>query len=142
MEIIARKKFGIGGLYLLYALLGALLLWGSTENTKLSKAIAITGILVLLACAGVMIDFFRLPHVLIAKDADGILHLPKNARVLPTEISDVSYRRASAKGIQYQWGSVTITTYAETYKLRYVEDCEAVAKELTRLMYEAAPKAQ
>ncbi len=139
MEIIAEKKGSVGGLYLLCALFAALMLWGSTEKTRLSTGMAITGTLVLLLCIGVLIDFFRYPSVLITRDATGLLHLPKNATVSPSEISDVSYRRASAKGFQYSWGTVTVTTYAETYKLRYVGDCEKVAKELLRMTYEASP---
>ena len=51
-------------------------------------------------------------------------------------VNDVSYRRASAKGIQYRWGSVTLSTLYGKYKFGFVADCEEVSKRLTQLVYE------
>jgi len=66
---------------------------------------------------------------------DNKLILPHGVTVSLYAVNDVSYRRASAKGIQYRWGSVTLSTLYGKYKFGFVADCEEVSKRLTQLLY-------
>lgn len=70
-------------------------------------------------------------------DNKGILHFPKDITLDPKDIIDVSYRRARGKHVTYDWGEVIIITHIESFKFDYVDDCEDVSKELTRMMYES-----
>ena len=133
MKTIATKKMAVLGIYIFSALLGLSLIGLSLTTEQL--LISISGVLVLAVSVGIIIDFFRIPGTVITQDENGELHLPRGIIVAPKEIGDVSYRRASARGIQYKWGTIIISTYSATYKYRYVDDCEAVAKELTDIMY-------
>lgn len=66
--------------------------------------------------------------------ADVVLH--QGIVIRPNELVDVSYKRASAKGFQYRFGTVIIQTTGATYKFRYLKNCEKVSKELSKLMYQ------
>ena len=82
-----------------------------------------------------LVKYICTPYEIIKADENGILYLPKDVRIDPQDIVDVSYRRARAKGINYKWGKIIIATRVERYTFDYVEDCEEVSKKLTRIMY-------
>ena len=77
--------------------------------------------------------------IVILEDGD-TLCLPKGIRIPLTAVYDVSYRRASARGLQYYWGSITLSTSQGRYKYDFVEDCESASKYLTKLVYDAKQK--
>ena len=135
MEIIASKKAAILPLYIFVAAIGILFL---SIGIAMGEFYYIgAGALIFIVGIAIIVDFCRFPMTLVALGRDGMIYLPKGEAVKPSEITDVSYRRASARAIQYKWGTVIITTYSDTYKLRYTEDCESVSKRLTELMYES-----
>lgn len=134
-EIVAIRKFGAGMLYVAITSIGlAILLLGAIFG---SWPAAVLGGAFILICIYLVVDFLRTPSVVAWIDGDGELNLGRVGKIKPSEICDVSYRRASAKGIQYKWGSLTVTTYAGRYKYGFVADCEDAAKRLTELMHEA-----
>ena len=100
----------------------------------------IIGALLTIISAVLSMRFFLLPSDIIVLSDDGTLILPKGVTVSLASISDVSYRRASAKGIQYCWGSITLSTYYGSYKYGFVSNCEDVAKQLTQMVFEAKQK--
>jgi hypothetical protein len=135
MEIIASKKGSILPLYIFVAAIGILFLCIGIAIGEFYYIGA--GALIFIVGMAITLDFCRFPMTLITLGSDGMLYLPRSVTVNPREITDVSYRRASARSIQYKWGTVIITTYSDTYKLRYTADCESVSKRLTELMYES-----
>lgn len=133
MEIIAQKKLAVLPIYILSAALGLLLTF--LELGSDFPVAAIVGVAVFIVSIGIIIDYSRIPLNVIMLDENGELHLPHGKIINVSEISDISYRRASSKGWQYKWGTVTITTYHRTFKYRYIAECETVAKRLTELMH-------
>lgn len=134
-EVIAERKTGAGMLYIVITSIGLMLICLGAIYS--SWPCALLGCAFTLICIYLVIDFFRTPGVVAWIDCDGELNLGRVGKINPSEISDVSYRRASAKGIQYRWGSLTVTTYAGRHKYGFVADCEDAAKRLTELMHEA-----
>ncbi len=132
--VVAKKTEGILLMYGFVAFCGLFLIAiGIAESFWL----VIPGI-VMAAMAGYnIVGYLCLPYEIITVDNRGILHLPKDVTLDPKDIVDVSYRRASGRGYQHEWGSVTIFTHVESFKFDYVDNCEDVSKELTRMMYES-----
>ena len=137
-KTIAYKKQSAGILYIVLAFIGVgVLVAGCAAHYTTA---ILMGALIVILCGVFAVQFLSLPTDIIVLSDDETLVLPKEKVVSLNSISDVSYRRASARGIQYRWGSVTISAYCGTYKYGFVANCEDVAKELTRLVYEAKEK--
>ena len=130
--VIAKRKNAVFPLYIFTAIVGvAAIVMSFMTDIKFM----IMGVLVEIVSIYILVGFCKVPPIIITLDENGILHLPGNVTVVPSEISDVSYKPARAKHVQYKWGNVEIVTYSGTYKLKYVAECEAVAKKLTELKY-------
>jgi hypothetical protein len=93
------------------------------------------GLIVLITSLIIYIKYKKLPDCIILQDTEGCLYLPYGVAVKISDIIDVSYKKASAKGIQYKWGAIILTTRTARYKYGYVADCEDVSKMLTDMMY-------
>ena len=137
---IAYKKHSAGIIYIILTFVGIMMLISAIMEKRLPWGII--GVLLTIISAIFFIRFLSLPsHIIILSD-DGSLILPKGVTVSLESVSDVSYRRASAKGLQYRWGSITLSTYYGSYKFGFVADCEDVAKQLTQIVFEAKQKTQ
>jgi len=132
MKTIATKSVGVGILYILCLIIGIILtILGFSTTYILIIAIPIVGVSLY-----IVIDYFKTPSTpMMLNDLNELL-LPKGVVIKLNEIKDVSYRRASARGIQYKWGTVKIISLKGTFKYRYLNDCERVCKTITKLMYE------
>lgn len=137
---IAYKKHSAGILYIILTVVGVMMLISAITEKLLPMGII--GALLTIISTVLSIRFLSLPSDIIVLSDDGTLILPKGVTVSLESISDVSYRRASAKGIQYRWGSITLSTYYGSHKYGFVSDCENVAKQLTQMVFEAKQKAQ
>ena len=135
---IAYKKYSAGIVYIILTFVGVLLLISAIAEKLIPMGI-IGGLLTIVS-AVLSIRFLMLPSNIIVLSDDDTIILPKGITVPLDSISDVSYRRASAKGIQYRWGSITLSTYYGSYKYGFVADCEDVAKQLTQMVFEAKQK--
>lgn len=135
---IAYKKHSAGILYIILTVVGVMMLISAITEKLLP--LGIIGALLTIISAVWSIRFLSLPSDIIVLSDDGTLILPKGVTVPLESISDVSYRRASAKGIQYRWGSITLSTYYGSYKYGFVSDCEEVSKQLTQMAFEAKQK--
>lgn len=137
MRVIARKKGGMGALYGFLAFIGLLLipLGISQEET----ALVFVGIVLGVVSGIIFAISLTTPKNVISVTDSGmlILHFKNNMELHVSKLTDVSYRRASARGIQYQWGKIKLSTLYETYSCDFVADVESVAKELTLLMHMA-----
>ncbi len=134
MTVIAKK---VAGLLLLYGFVTFAGLFLIAIGVAESFWLIILGIAMAAISVFTIVGYLRTPSEIITADNKGMLYLPKGVTLDPKDIIDVSYRRASGKGIQYRWGTVTIFTHIESFKFDYVDDCEDVSKELTRMMYES-----
>lgn len=132
---IAYKKQSAGILYIILTFFGVGILVSSFTEKLLP--LGIIGALLTVISAIQSLRFLLLPSSIVVLSNDNTLILPKGIVVSLDSIGEVSYRCASAKSIQYRWGSITISTYSGTYKYGFVSDCEDVAKQLTKLMYDA-----
>ncbi len=135
MEVIAQKKTGVGIMYLACTFLG-LIFFGMGISDGII-VIGLLGLVLSIISGYIFFEYVSLPYDVIKVDTEGNLHLPKSKVIPLCDITDISYRRASAKGVQYKWGSVTIRTHLEKFKYGYIKDCEEVAKQLTEMMHRA-----
>ena len=137
---IAYQKHSAGILYIILTFVGVMMLISAITEKILP--LGIMGALLTIISTVLSIRFLSLPSDIVVLSEDGTLILPKGVTVSLESISDVSYRRASAKGIQYRWGSITLSTYYGSYKYGFVADCEDVAKQITQMVFEAKQKAK
>ena len=137
---IAYKKHSAGILYIILTFVGVVMLISAITEKILP--LGIMGALLTIISTVLSIRFLSIPSNIIVLSEDDTLVLPKGVIVSLESISDVSYRRASAKGIQYRWGSITLSTYYGSYKYGFVSDCEDVAKQITQMVFEAKQKAK
>ena len=135
---IAYKKHSAGILYIILSVVGVMMLISAITEKLLP--VGIIGALLTIISAVLSVRYLSLPSDIIVLSEDGSLILPKGVTVSLESVSDVSYRRASARGIQYRWGSITLSTYFGSYKYGFVSDCEDVAKQLTQMVFEAKQK--
>lgn len=134
MKMIATKSTSVGVLYMTIFIFvsGFLIGFG-----YLNPYVLFMGLLLFVVTLIIVIDYTKSPKTPIMVNKDNEIVLPRGILIKPEEITDVSYRRASGKGIQYRWGTVIITTNNHVYKYKYLKDCEEVSKVLTKLMYES-----
>ena len=139
MMVVAKKKSGLLLLYGIILLFGLVIIVAAfTKEFETHYLIAILFAIVIIALFSYnIVKYLRVPNEIITVDNKGMLHLPKDVTLDPKDIIDVSYRCARGKGITYHWGEITIITHLESFKFDYVDDCEDVSKELTRMMYES-----
>lgn len=131
MRVLATKSSGVGVLYVFTCIIGLLFLFfGIYKIYYLIMGLALT-----LTSFFIVIDYFRTPGIPIMINEQNELILHHGIIIKPDEILDVSYRKATAKGKQYHWGKVTIKTKKETYIYRYINDCEDVCMDITKIMY-------
>ena len=138
--VIAKKKAGLlisNGLMLLagFVFIGL----GFTRFEAVNILLILMGVFVCVLSCYTIVKYVRTPNEIITVDNKGILHFPNDATLDPKDIIDVSYRCARGKHTTYDWGEVIIITHIESFKFDYVDNCEDVSKELTRMMYERKP---
>lgn len=138
MNVIAKKTGTIVLSYSLLLLAGLMLIGIGIDYAKEAWIVMIlSGIAISAVAVCTIVKYLRLPSDIITVDNAGILHLPNDVTLDPAELIDISYKRAQGKGFQYRWGKIILSTHLDSYKFDFVDDCESVAKKLTRLMYES-----
>lgn len=136
MRVIAKRKKGLDWLYGIFMIMFAAMFFVcvfTSENSLPAIFMLVTSVILGI----VFFNYIRTPKDIIsADDGTGIIYLHSdNVTVNASSLIDISYKNARAKGIRYKWGTIIIETPNESYSFNYVADCEAVAKELTRIMY-------
>ncbi|MBQ3489425.1 MAG: hypothetical protein IJA86_02420 [Clostridia bacterium] len=131
-KTIAYKKQSIGILYIILTVFGAI--FSISAITEKDMPLILIGALLLIISMVLSIQFLLLPSDIIILSDDDTLILPRGVTVPLDCVSEVSFKRASAKGLRYRWGSITIFTYSDTYKFGFVADCENVAIQLNKLI--------
>lgn len=133
MKVLATKSTKIGFLYIFCLVMGVIFSLFSFYMIYF----LLVGILLVLVSLGIVIDYFHTAKTPILLNDKNQLILPKGIILELNEVKDVSYRRASAKGIQYKWGTVKIISTKGEFKFRYLENCEEVAKTILKLVYQS-----
>ena len=137
MEVIAYRKKGIWLMYAFTFLLGLCFLLIPADNfieILFSALFSLTFITVSLI---VLIMYFTTPQeAIFYNEYEQAIYLKKGVKLELSEIEDISYRRASARGIQYKWGTIIIRAQHKKYKIMFIAQCEDVCKTLTKLKYE------
>lgn len=136
-KVIARKSHSAGMLYIVVTAIGIIMLVSGLSAGQ----VAIWPIGVLLCAVGgaYAVRYLLLPcNVIIL--SDDVLVLPRNTTFPLTDVTDVSYKKATARGLQYSWGAITVSTHLRSYRFNFICECEAVSKELTQLVFEAKNK--
>ncbi len=146
MRTIGYKKKGLLGLYLFTTIISVvIILIGISMFASYTRKIPavilpvllllVMGVVILIISLRIVNTYKKTPDECIRIINEEEVEIVNNVTLNIKEITDISYRRASAKGIQYKWGDITIKTKDNAYKVRYVSECEEVSKELTKLMY-------
>ncbi len=140
MRVLGFRANGVSVLYIVAAVLSlVLVVLGAivvSENDYYFIAIIVSGLILFGVSVWTLVDYYSTPKEAIILLNEDEIQIGHGIKVDIDDITDVSYRRASASGLQYRWGSVTVYANGNKYKVKYLEDCERVAKVLTSLMYE------
>lgn len=143
MKTIAYRKSGLGALYIFTLLIGVMLVIIEIMSGLKIFFMGIIGLLTIGISVFILTGFFKTPYNAIQLNENMQLILPNGVTFNIKDISDVSYRKAlnkysrrsSSSNAGYKWGSVTISTCFGSHTVKYLANCEDVAKELTRLMF-------
>ena len=136
-DIIATRNTGAGMIYVSITVIGLIITVTGIFAGPEAFAVPLFGIIISAACGYFAVKFLMTPSLVMWLDDDGRLCLPKDVVLEFSDIVDVSYERASARGIQYKWGEVTVKTHLGSYRYGFISECESVAKRLTELMHKA-----
>lgn len=147
-RIIGFRKGGLGFLYIFTLFLGigmfisGFFLFDPNKEIKDSFSTVffcfVGGPMLTLMSVVILIQYFSTSSIAISKD--GKMIKVNGKELLLSDITDVSYKKARAKNITYNFGSVIVKSKNTYYTARYIADCESVSKEITRLMYEKKNK--
>lgn len=139
MRTLGYRKKGINILYSMTALSGILVIFLGgilgIENNGHRYFMCLAGLLSFGVSLWILVGYYSTPKETIILLNEDEIQIGKEVRISIHSIVDVSYRRTSARGVQYRWGDVIISTNNSRYKVKYLADCEKVSKEITALMY-------
>lgn len=138
MKTIGKKKENIQFIYVMIFLIACILMIFALKSPKSisSSIMIVTGLFLAIYAMWIFIDIIKTPKIVIEyNERDSTVIIKKNIIISISSIKDVSYVKARSKGITYGWGKIIIETNNVKYQCNYVENCEQVAKMLTKLMY-------
>lgn len=138
--VVGKRSTKVGVMYsavgvLFLAMLGFVM--GNTGFSYEDGMLLLIIIMIFLAVeAWTLFHYFKTPKDAIILNYNKSISLPGFDVTIPmVEVTDISYVRATARGISYKWGKVVIKTDDRKYVVNYLEECEEVCKQLTREMY-------
>lgn len=136
---VGKRSTSVGVMYVLvgvFFVFAVIAIATSMESEEAGLAI-LFGIIFALVEGIILIGYFTTPAKAIILNDDKSITLPGHKVTIPmVEVEDISFKRATARGIQYKWGKVIIKTTSRKYKVGYIAHCEDCAKTLTQKMYE------
>lgn len=140
MEIIASKKGGLLGLYFFSLVVSfVMLVAGIVVPVFISEALifalfAVAGVVLVCVSGYIIYGIINTPQIIVAYE-NGKLRCG-NLEFLPSQIKNVEYRPAHARGISYRWGKLKIFLDGRTLSFNYVADVEMAHNRLIQLMLE------
>lgn len=136
--VVGKKSSAVGvmytlvGLFFVFAMLLAFTQMEGSDRTM----VLIFGFVFILIDGIILALYATTPAEAIILNPDKSVFLRKdNVNLSMAEIVDISYKKASARGIQYKWGKVIISTASTRYSVNYISECENVAKYLVNEWY-------
>lgn len=137
MEVIAYRKKGIWLMYAFTFFLGLCVPLIPVNDPFYMILTALFSLTFISVSLIVLIMYFTTPQeAIFYNEYEKAIYLKKGVKMQLSEIEDLSYRRASARGFQYKWGTIIIRAQHKKYKIRFIAQCEDVCKTLTKLKYE------
>ena len=136
--IIAKKNLSLIALYLITALLCAataiylISLIYRGEATVYYIGMSVAFLLCFAVSVVIAVTVAKPPHIVITYE-DGMLHFADGLQCAPHELERVNYRRASAKSIQYAWGTLIVYVRGQKHKYRFVASVVEVHDRLIEL---------
>lgn len=136
MKTIAYRRNSLILLYGICLFVGVQLAIDSATKAG-RESVAILAYPLVLVSAVMLVALLLTPWRAIRMSAGNRLLLSFGRKVDLRDISSVSFHRKSGRGFQYSHGTVIIYALQGTYRVRFVADCEAVARYLQELVLEA-----
>lgn len=137
--VVGKKSKPVGVMYVAVEVFFLIIVGGLVTQVEASEVVMVLLIgAIFLGLDGVILFLYvRTPSDAIILNYDKSITLPGyDVTLSMTEVKDISYVRARAKGIRYKWGKVIIATNDRKYVVRYLSECEKVAKTLMESWYE------
>lgn len=140
-EVIAKRK---GGLFLLYGICFLAGVLGfvrsfkanADDNSRYGKfGLTVIGLVLIVCSLIICIRYLCTPREVITYDGNKLTM--GKVEFLPTQITNVTYRRAHARNVQYRWGKITVHICGQQITYNFVADVEEVHNRLISFMREA-----
>ena len=135
MEVIAKRKNSVLTLWLFITGLGALMCIVALLKPFSFQSEKIGMFLIGLMLFGigcvVLINILRTPKNIICFDGQNLI-LPQGKYPLKL-LSNVNYRRARIRGVNYRWGRITLTINGQKFEYTGVADVEKVHDRIMEL---------
>ena len=113
------------------------LVFTANLENELAKIVAVGAAIVVMAIGGVTcIRVLLTPKEMIVYEGES-LRLASGVTFSPRLIERVTYRLASAKGVQYEWGKLCVFVGGKEYSYHFVADVEQAHNRLIALRSEA-----
>lgn len=139
-RVLAYKKHSAGIMYMVLTVIWLGLI--AAGITRGQIPLGVIGVPMTVLCAILSYRYLSLPSHIIELSDENTLILPGGVVVPLCDVSDVSFRRATAMRMQYRWGTVTLLSKFGSYKFSFVDDCEEVSNTLNDLIAEERDKAK
>lgn len=139
MKVLATRKKGLTGVYILTIFIGLIaLVCGifAQKNSNEGIPLLIISLAIIITAICMIVDICKTPEIIITYDSDSSILYVLGNRIHLKDIQNVEYKNARARHISYKFGTVFITTNGNRIKCKYVTDCENVAKEIYKLSIE------
>ena len=135
MEVIARRKNSLLTLWGLITVLGGLMIIVSLVKPfyiqSQKTGMFLIGLMLFGIGCVVLINILRTPKNIICFDGQNLI-LPQGKYPLKS-LSNVNYRRARIRGVNYRWGRITLTINGQKFEYTGVEDVEKVHDRIMEL---------
>lgn len=131
MKELAKKSIGNAIGFIIVIILGLVMLFLKQANSRLP----FYGVVIVIIGAIFLIHYISIPKVMISlNDKNQILIHNNNTLLNISDITDVSYRQDTGRGIKYKFGTIMIRSTKGDFKFRYVRDCERAAKDILEII--------
>ena len=140
-EVIAKRK---GGLFLLYGICSLIGVFSfvmsfqtnADSNSRYGKVgLAVLGLVITAVSVFICIRYLCTPREVITYDGNKLCI--GKYEYSPSQLINVTYKRAHARHAQYRWGKITVHIGGQTHVYNFVADVEEVHNRLISFMREA-----
>ena len=139
MEVIAKRKDSLLFLYGGITALGAIILLIALIkpfNLQIQKtSTLVAGLVLFFVGSFICANILRMPKEIICFDGENLI-LPQGKYPLK-QLSNVNYRHARIKGVNYRWGRIILTINGQKFEYINVADVESVHNRIMQLRLEA-----